>query len=245
VLISVMTANNEVGTIAPIEKIGQIAKEHDVVFHTDAAQAAAYEQLDVQRANVDLMSLSAHKMYGPKGVGALYVRKQGRRIHLEPIMHGGGHERGLRSGTLNVPGIVGMGVAAAICRQSLPADRKRIAELRDELWAVLRAGIPNIRANGAIEARLPNNLSVTIPGIESRSLLIAIRADVAISAGSACTTTKVEPSHVLSAMGRTDDEAHETIRISLGRFTTEDELRFIAQCLTDAVTELRQWSRTA
>jgi cysteine desulfurase len=243
-LISVMTANNEIGTIAPIQAIGRVAKEAGVVFHTDATQAAAYTALDVRLANVDLMSLSAHKMYGPKGVGVLYVRKRSPRIQLSPIIHGGGHERGFRSGTLNVPGIVGMGAAASLCRTSLRADAVRIAELRDELCTTVCGEVPDVKVNGARGQKLPNNLSMTIAGVESRSLLIALREDVAMSVGSACTTATIEASHVLRALGRTDLEAHETVRMSLGRFTAPEESRFVASKLVGAIADLRRLNGT-
>jgi len=244
VLITVMTANNEVGSIAPVAEIGRIAKEHAVAFHTDAAQAAAYVDLDVERDNVSLMSLSAHKMYGPKGVGALYVRNRNPRIRLEPMIHGGGHERGFRSGTLNVPGIVGMGAASWLCRDA-SIEATSIAHLRDRLWSAVSQSVPGVVVNGSPERRLANNLSITIRGVENRSLLIALREDVAMSTGSACTTMKIEPSHVLRAMGRSDTEAHETVRLSLGRFTSCDDADLVAERLCAVIPSLRRLSRIA
>jgi cysteine desulfurase len=241
ILVSVMAANNEIGTITPLAEIGAITRRAGVLFHTDAAQAAAYVDLDVERDCIDLLSLSAHKMYGPKGVGALYVRRHAPRVRLAPLLHGGGHERGLRSGTLNVPGIVGMGAAAQLCRRSTD-EGGRVQRLRDTLFAELQAAVGDVRLNGSLAPRLPNNLSLAIAGVSNRSLVLALRETVAFSTGSACTTTRVEPSHVLLALGYESRRAHETIRLSLGRFTTESDVRTAVGEIAGAVGELRQLS---
>jgi cysteine desulfurase len=239
VLISIMTANNEIGTIAPIEEIGKIAREHEVLFHTDATQAVGHIQMDVEEMNIDLLSMSAHKFYGPKGIGALYVRKLRPRVKLATQMHGGGHERGMRSGTLNVPGIVGMGKATEIARQELPIERERIQELRDQLWEGIQANIEGVQLNGHPTQRLPHNLSVFIPGVESRSLVVKLKHDVALSTGSACTTAKVEPSHVILALGFGEERAYGSVRFGLGRGNNYDDTDFVTERLLQAVRTIK------
>jgi len=241
ILISVMAANNEIGTLAPLTDIGRIAREHEALFHTDATQAAAYIPLDVEALNIDLLSLSAHKMYGPKGIGALYVRKRRPRVRVSAQMHGGGHERGMRSGTLNVPGIVGLGKAAEIAAKEMKAEAKRVGELRDLLWQGLQENLDDVQLNGHPTQRLPNNLSVTIPGVESRSLLVQLKHDVSLSTGSACTTAKVEPSHVILALGYGNERAHCSLRFGLGRTNTEADVEFVAVRLTRSTHLLRRF----
>jgi len=241
ILITVMTANNEIGVIQPIAEIGAIAKEKGILFHTDAAQAAGRIPFDVEGLKVDLASLSAHKIYGPKGVGALYVRRRNPRVVLQPIIDGGGHERGMRSGTLNVPGIVGFGKAAELCSQEMNAEADRVRQLRDRLNAKLHAAVPEIHVNGTMDGRLPNNLNVSFANVEGESLLMAID-DVAVSSGSACTSAAIEPSHVLRAIGVSDDLAHASIRFGLGRWTTAEEVDYVAAKVASVVTRLRQMS---
>lgn len=239
ILISVMAANNEIGTLAPVAEIGRIAREHEVLFHTDATQAAAYIPLNVEVLNIDLLSLSAHKMYGPKGIGALYVRKRRPRVRVAEQMHGGGHERGMRSGTLNVPGIVGLGKAAELAAKEMKAEAKRVGGLRDLLWQGLQKEIEDIQLNGHPTLRLPNNLSVAIPGVESRSLLVQLKYDVSLSTGSACTTAKVEPSHVILALGYGAERAHSSLRFGLGKDNNETNIKFMVERLKLAVQQLR------
>ncbi len=242
VLISIMTANNEIGTIAPVEEIGRIAKEHDVVFHTDATQAVGNIPMDVEATSIDLLSLSAHKTYGPKGTGALYVRKRRPRIRLAQQMHGGGHERGIRSGTLNVPGIVGLGKAVEILLLDGKSEAEYLSKLRDRLWEGLQAAFEKIQLNGHPTRRLPHNLSVALPSIDSRSLLVQLKDDVAISAGSACTTAHVEPSHVITALGHGEERAYCSLRFGLGRSNTADEVDFVTDCVANAARRLSRLS---
>jgi cysteine desulfurase len=241
ILITVMMVNNEVGVIQPIAEIGRIARDRGVVFHTDAVQGAGKIPFDVNAFNVDLASLSAHKMYGPKGVGALYVRRKNPRVLVAPIIDGGGHERGMRSGTLNVPGIVGFGKAAEICRQEMAAESVRIRALRDRLNEGLHANLVDIHVNGSLEHRVPNNLNVSFAYVEGESLLMGI-SDVAVSSGSACTSASLEPSYVLKALGTGDDLAHSSIRFGLGRFNTEEEVDHVVRRVTEVVTRLREMS---
>lgn len=240
ILISVMAANNEIGTLAPLADIGHIAREHEVLFHTDATQAAAYIPLDVEALNIDLLSLSAHKMYGPKGVGALYVRKRRPRVRVSAQMHGGGHERGMRSGTLNVPGIVGLGKAAELAAKEMKAESKRVGELRDLLWHELQENIEDIQLNGHPTLRLPNNLSVAISGVESRSLLVQLKHDVSLSTGSACTTIKVEPSHVVLALGHGEQRAHSSVRFGLGLENSEADILWVRQRVIICAERMQQ-----
>jgi cysteine desulfurase len=239
VLVSVIHANNEVGTVQPIEAIGRATRERGVLFHVDAAQSAGRIPVDVERANVDLLSLSAHKLYGPKGVGALYVRRR-PRARIEPQMDGGGHERGYRSGTLNVPGIVGFGRAAAIAREELPAEAERLLALRERLRRAVE-GIERVRVNGSLAHRLPGNLNVSFAHVEGEALMLSMK-DVAVSSGSACTSASLEPSYVLRAMGVPDELAHASLRIGLGRFNTEEEVDHVARLLAEKVARLRELS---
>lgn len=235
-LVSVMLANNETGTLNPVEELAEVAHEHGIPFHTDAAQALAKIPVNVGDLGVDMMSLSAHKAYGPKGVGALYVRRRPspgvRRFRLSPLLRGGGQERRLRSGTLNVPDIVGFGRAAAMGTESLPAEATRLSLLRDRLHELLRAGVPDLRLNGHPEKRLPNTLNVSFPGVDVGDLLGALPG-VAASAGSACASLDAGPSHVLEAMG-VDDENSAAVRFSLGRFTTAEEIEWAGETLPGA-----------
>jgi cysteine desulfurase len=240
ILISVMAANNEIGTLAPLSDIGRIAREHEVLFHTDATQTSAYIPLNVEALNIDLLSLSAHKMYGPKGVGALYVRKRRPRVRLSAQMHGGGHERGMRSGTLNVPGIVGLGKAAELVAKEMKTEAKRVGELRDLLWRGLQETIEDLQLNGHPALRLPNNLSVVVPDVESRSLLVQLKHDVSLSTGSACTTAKVEPSHVILALGYGAERAHSSLRFGLGKGNNVADVNLAVERLGMAVKQLRQ-----
>lgn len=241
ILVSVMAANNEIGVVQPIAEIGRMTRERGVLFHTDAVQAAGKVPFDVESMNVDLASLSAHKMYGPKGVGALYVRRRNPRVLLEPIIDGGGHERGMRSGTLNVPGIVGMGEASAIAKAELAQEGPRVAAMRDRLLAGLRGGLAEIYVNGSMEHRLPGNLNVSFAYVEGESLLMGI-SDVAVSSGSACTSATLEPSYVLKALGVGDELAHSSIRFGLGRFNTDEEVDHVAGKMVQVVTRLREMS---
>jgi cysteine desulfurase len=241
ILVTIMAANNEIGVIQPIADIGAMAKEKGVLFHTDAVQIAGKAPFDVNELKVDLASLSAHKMYGPKGVGALYVRRRNPRVLLAPILDGGGHERGMRSGTLNVPGIVGFGKAAELCREEMGAESQRLRELRDRLNDTLHKSLTEIYVNGSLEHRLPHNLNVSFAYVEGESLLMGIN-DVAVSSGSACTSASLEPSYVLKALGAGDDLAHSSIRFGLGRWTTAEEVDYVAERLTSVVTRLREMS---
>ncbi len=238
VLATVMTANNEIGTLNPIPEIAGVCKERDILFHTDAVQAAGKVPVDVHASGVDLLSLSAHKICGPKGAGALFVRASNPRVALDPILFGGGHERGFRPGTLDVPGIVGFGAAAALARTEGAAESTRVAALRDRLWARLAAGVPGASRNGDADSCLPGNLNVRFPGAPSDTVMMETR-DLAVSAGSACTSASVEPSHVLLGIGLTKEEAHECIRFGLGRFTTADEVDWAAETVAAAVGRVR------
>ncbi len=241
ILISIMYANNEIGVLQPIEEIGKIAKEHKVLFHTDATQAVGKIPFDVQAMNVDLASLSAHKMYGPKGVGALYVRRRNPRVQLAPIFDGGGHERGMRSGTLNVPSIVGFGKACEIAGQEMATESVRLRGLRDRLKEKIFSQLDEVYVNGSWEHRLPHNLNVSFAFVEGESLLMGI-SDVAVSSGSACTSATLEPSYVLKGLGVGEDLAHTSIRFGLGRFNTEEEVDYVAERLVETVNRLRELS---
>ncbi len=241
VLVSVMYANNEIGVIQPVREIGRIAGEHGVLFHTDATQAVGKVPINVDEDNIDLMSISAHKMYGPKGVGALYVRRKNPRVQLTAQMDGGGHERGMRSGTLNVPGIVGLGEACAICQAEMAEEAVRLAALRDRLKDRLLAGLDEIYINGSMEHRLAGNLNISFAYAEGESLLMGI-SDIAVSSGSACTSATLEPSYVLKALGVGDALAHTSIRFGLGRFNTEEEVDYVAARVIEVVKKLRDLS---
>jgi cysteine desulfurase len=240
VLVSVMHANNEVGTVQPLEEIGRITREKGVLLHTDAVQSLGRIPFDVEALNADLVSLSAHKMYGPKGVGALYVRRR-PRARLVAQIDGGGHERGYRSGTLNVPGIVGFGKAAALAREEMPAEAPRLLALRERLRRAIQAGLDRVTVNGSLERRLPGNLNLSFAHVEGEALLIAMK-DVAVSSGSACTSASLEPSYVLRAMGVPDDLAHSSIRFGLGRFNTEEEVDHAARLVVEKAARLREMS---
>jgi cysteine desulfurase len=241
ILINVMHANNEIGVLQPIREIGKIARERGVLFHTDATQSVGKVPVNVNDDNIDLMSISAHKMYGPKGVGALYVRRKNPRVQLTCQMDGGGHERGMRSGTLNVPGIAGLGEACAICQREMAEEAMRLSDLRDKLKAKLEAGLDEVFVNGSMEHRLPNNLNMSFAYVEGESLLMGIN-DVAVSSGSACTSATLEPSYVLKALGVGDDLAHTSIRFGLGRFNTEEEVDYVAARVIEVVKRLRELS---
>ncbi len=241
ILITLMHANNEVGVLQPIREIGRIAKERGVLFHTDATQSVGKVPVNVIEDNIDLMSISAHKMYGPKGTGALYVRRKNPRVQLTAQMDGGGHERGMRSGTLNVAGIVGLGEACAVCQREMPDESIRLKYLRDRLKEKLEAELDEVYVNGSMEHRLPNNLNMSFAYVEGESLLMGIN-DVAVSSGSACTSATLEPSYVLKALGVGDELAHTSIRFGIGRFNTEEEIDYVAARVTEVVRRLRELS---
>jgi len=241
VLISIMHANNEIGVLQPIREIGRMARERGVLLHTDGTQAVGKVPVNVLDDNIDLMSISAHKMYGPKGVGALYVRRRNPRVQLTAQMDGGGHERGMRSGTLNVPGIVGLGEACALAQAEMPAESKRLAFLRDKLKERLLNSLDEVYINGTLEHRLPNNLNISFAYVEGESLLMGIN-EIAVSSGSACTSATLEPSYVLKALGAGDDLAHSSIRFGLGRFNTEEEVDYVGGKVIEVVKKLRELS---
>jgi len=241
ILVSVMLANNEIGTVQPIAEIGKVCREKGVLFHTDAVQGIGKVEFDVEAMCVDLASISAHKMYGPKGIGALYVRRKKPRVRLTPIIDGGGHERGMRSGTLNVPGIVGFGKACEILRSEWRDESSRVAALRDRLWGKLSAALDQIYLNGSPKHRLPGNLNVSFSYVEGEAMMMAIK-DVAVSSGSACTSASLEPSYVLRALGVGEELAHSSIRFGLGRFNTEEEVDYVADLVIAKVQRLREMS---
>ncbi|MFY3135149.1 IscS subfamily cysteine desulfurase [Achromobacter xylosoxidans] len=239
VLVSVMMVNNEIGVIQDIETLGEICREKGIIFHVDAAQATGKVEIDLQKLKVDLMSFSAHKTYGPKGIGALYVRRK-PRVRIEAQMHGGGHERGFRSGTLATHQIVGMGEAFRLAREEMGTENERIRMLRDRLWAGL-SQIEEVYLNGDMDQRVPHNLNVSFNYVEGESLIMAIK-ELAVSSGSACTSASLEPSYVLRALGRNDELAHSSIRFTLGRFTTEQEVDYTIELLKSRVGKLRDMS---
>jgi cysteine desulfurase len=241
VLISIMYANNEIGTIHPVREIGKIAKEKGVIFHCDAVQAVGKVPVDVEADGIDLLAMSGHKLYGPKGVGALYVRSKGPRVRLTPIIDGGGHERGMRSGTLNVTGVVGFGAACEIAKAEMAEEAVRMRELRDKLHASIFEQLDEVYLNGHPTERLPGNLNVSFAYVEGESLLMGMN-DVAVSSGSACTSATLEPSYVIRALGVGDELAHSSIRFGLGRFNTDDEVDFVAERVTREVRRLREMS---
>ncbi len=241
ILVSIMMANNEIGVIQPVAEIGKICRERNVIFHTDAVQAVGKIPIDVNKMNIDVLSLSGHKIYGPKGVGALYVRRRNPRVQISEQINGGGHERGMRSGTLNVPGIVGLGKACAIAQEEMAAEGARLAKLRDKLKKRLESSLDYVHVNGSMEHRLPNNLNMSFVYVEGESLLMGIN-DIAVSSGSACTSATLEPSYVLKALGLGDDVAHSSIRFGLGRFNTEAEVDYVADKIIDVVQKLRELS---
>ena len=239
ILISVMWVNNEIGVIQDIPAIGEICRENKIVFHVDAAQAAGKTPIDVEAAKVDLLSLSAHKIYGPKGIGALYVRRK-PRVRLEAQMHGGGHERGFRSGTLATHQIVGMGEAFRLAREELEQDRAHALKLREVFLKGIE-GIEEVYINGDLERRVPTNLNVSFNFVEGESLIMAVK-ELAVSSGSACTSASLEPSYVLRALGRNDELAHSSLRITFGRMTTEEEVKFAAELIKSKIGKLRELS---
>jgi cysteine desulfurase len=241
VLISIMFANNEIGTINPIKEIGKIAKEKGVLFHCDATQGVGKLPVNVQDMGIDLMSFTAHKMYGPKGIGALYVRKKGPRVRLTAQMDGGGHERGMRSGTLAVPLIVGFGKACELCGQEMTAEATRLAAMRDHLHATITKSMEDVYLNGHPTQRLPNNLNLSFAYVEGESLLMGVK-EIALSSGSACTSSTLEPSYVLRALGVGAELAHSSIRFGLGRFTVNEEVDYAAKRIIETVNKLREMS---
>jgi cysteine desulfurase len=241
VLVTIMHANNETGVVQPIKEIGEVCRKHKVLFHTDAVQSFGKIPIDVEDMNIDLLSMSGHKIYGPKGVGALYVRRRKPRVRIAPQMHGGGHERGNRSGTLNVPAIVGFGEAVRVAREGMAEEAARIQGLRDYMRDRLMEEIPDVYLNGHKEHVLPGHLNISFAYIEGESLLMALK-EVALSSGSACTSASLEPSYVLRAMGLNDELAHSSLRMTIGRFTTKEELDFVIDLLEKHVTRLRDMS---
>lgn len=243
ILVTLMFANHEIGTLHEVAAVGRITREHGVLFHCDAAQALGKEPIDVEAMGIDLLSLSAHKVYGPKGIGALYVRRRNPRVRLTPLLDGGGHERGLRSGTLNVPGIVGLGKACSIARQELAPERDRLLKLRELLRSRLEANLDGLRINGHPDRRLAGNLNVSFDGISGDSLLKDLRDKLALSLGSACTSAVPEPSHVLRAIGVPHELLFSTVRFGLGRFNSREEIEWAATCVIEAVRRLRNAKR--
>jgi cysteine desulfurase len=241
ILVSIMHGNNEIGTVQPIAEIGALCKDRGVLFHTDASQTFSKMPIDVEQMSIDLLSCSGHKIYGPKGVGALYVRRKRPRVRCEPVLHGGGHERGMRSGTLNVPAIIGMGRAAELCVEAQAEEMRHLAALRDRLRDGLLGELEEIFLNGDPTRRIPNNLNLSFLYVEGESLMMGIK-DIAVSSGSACTSASLEPSYVLKALGVGDDLAHSSIRFSIGRFTTEEEIDYAIQRVCSTVKKLRGMS---
>jgi len=236
-----MAANNEIGVVQPVAEIGKLCRERGVIFHTDATQAVGKIPIDVNKMNIDLMSISAHKMYGPKGVGALYVRRKNPRVQISAIIDGGGHERGMRSGTLNVPGIVGLGKACAIASEEMAKEACTLAGLRNRLRDRIMGRLDEVYINGSMEHRLPGNLNISFAYVEGESLLMGIN-DIAVSSGSACTSATLEPSYVLKALGTGDDLAHSSIRFGIGRFNSEAEVDYVADRVIETVERLRELS---
>ncbi len=241
ILVSIMHGNNEIGTIQPVTEIGKLCKERGVLFHTDACQTFGKVPIDVQAMGIDLLTCSGHKIYGPKGVGAMYVRRKKPRVRAEAVIHGGGHERGMRSGTLNVPGIVGMGKAAEIAREEMAEESQRVAGLRNRLIDGIKGQLDEVFLNGHATERIPTNANLSFAYVEGESLMMGF-ADVAVSSGSACTSASLEPSYVLKSLGVGDDLAHSSIRFSLGRFNTEEEIDYVVERVVSTVRKLRQMS---
>lgn len=241
ILISIMAANNEIGTIEPMKEIGQFAHEKGILFHTDATQATGKIPVNVEEMGIDLLSLSAHKMYGPKGIGVLYVRAAKPRVKLRPMIDGGGHERGMRSGTLNVPGIVGLGKACEIAQQEMAAEAERLTSLRERLKGKILEQLDEVYINGHPTQRLPGNMNISFAYVEGESLLMALK-EIAVSTGSACTSASLEPSHVLRAIGVEEELAHTSIRFGLGRFNTEEEVDYTVRRVVEEVRRLRELS---
>ena len=241
ILVSFMHVNNELGVINPIKEIGALTRSRKIFFHCDAVQSLGRIPFDVNEMNVDLVAMSGHKVYGPKGVGALYVRRK-PRVRLAPMIHGGGHERGFRSGTLNVPGIVGFGKACVLAKEEMAEEHERVFALRERLHTTITDALPEVYVNGSEEHRVAGNLNISFAYVEGESLLMAINKDVAVSSGSACTSASLEPSYVLRALGVGDELAHSSIRFGLGRFSTEEEVDYVAKLVIDAVKRLRDMS---
>jgi cysteine desulfurase len=241
ILVTIMYANNEIGVLQPVAEIGKLCHERGIIFHTDATQAIGKVPVDVIKQNIDLASISAHKMYGPKGVGALYVRRKSPRVQVSAIIDGGGHERGMRSGTLNVPSIVGLGKACAIASDEMSDEAVRLAGLRDRLRERIMGHLDEVYINGSTQHRLPGNLNISFAYVEGESLLMGIN-DIAVSSGSACTSATLEPSYVLKALGTGDDLAHSSIRFGIGRFNTEAEVDYVADRVVETVERLRELS---
>jgi cysteine desulfurase len=241
ILVSIMFASNEIGVIQPIEEIGKLCHEKGVIFHTDAVQAVGKVPVDVQTMNIDVLSISGHKLYGPKGVGALYVRRRNPRVQISEQINGGGHERGMRSGTLNVPAIVGLGKACEIAGEEMEAETKRLTGLRDYMKNKFESKLDYVHVNGNMEHHLPGNLNMSFVYVEGESLLMGIN-DIAVSSGSACTSATLEPSYVLKALGLGDDVAHSSIRFGLGRFNTKAEVDYVSDKLIEVVLHLRELS---
>jgi cysteine desulfurase len=242
ILISVMFANNEIGTIQDIAAIGRLAKDKGIIFHTDATQAVGKIPVDVEALGIDLLSTTAHLLYGPKGVGALYVRRKAPRVRLAPLIDGGGHERGMRSGTLPVPLVVGFGVAADLCRELMPEESARLARLRDRLQDMILSSVEEAYLNGRPDRRLPQNLNISFAYVEGESVLMGLNRETALSSGSACTSATLEPSYVIAALGASAELAHSSIRFSLHRFTTEEEVEYVGQRTIEVVKRLREMS---
>jgi len=236
-----MLANNEIGTINPVAAIGKVAKEKGVLFHCDATQGVGKIPVNVQEMGIDLMSFTAHKIYGPKGVGALYVRRKAPRVRLEPMLYGGGHERGMRSGTLAVPLIVGFGKACELCEQEMATESVRMAKMRDRLQEGIMKGMDEVYLNGHPTERLPHNLNISFAYVEGEALLMGVK-EIALSSGSACTSATLEPSYVLRALGVGSDLAHSSIRFGLGRFNTDEEVEYTIDRMIKAVNHLREMS---
>ena len=241
VLVTIMYANNEIGLLQPVAEIAKLCHARGVLFHSDAVQAIGKIPVDVNRDGIDLLSITAHKLYGPKGVGALYVRSKNPRVEIAAQIDGGGHEHGMRSGTLNVPGVVGLGKACEIAMNELPQESRRMAALRDRLKQQLEQNLDDVHVNGSMEHRLPGNLNMRFDGVDSESLLMAVN-DIAVSTGAACTAAKIEASYVLKALGLTDEQANSTLRFGIGRFNTEAEIDYAAERVIDTVKKLRELS---
>jgi len=239
VLVTIMAANNEIGVLQPLEEIAALCRQRGVIFHTDAAQAIGKTPIDVKRQNLDLVSIAAHKFHGPKGMGALYVRRDNPRVRLSPLIDGGGHEAGMRSGTLNVPGIVGLGKACALAQEEMAQESCRLAGLRNRLREAIVSRLDGVAVNGSLDHRLPGNLNLSFAGVDSESLMMGIN-DVAVSSGSACTSAAIEPSYVLKAIGVPDELAHSSIRFGLGRFNTAEEVDYVAARVVETVSRLRE-----
>jgi cysteine desulfurase len=241
ILVSIITANNEIGTINDIKRIGQICREHNIIFHTDATQATGKIPFDINDFKIDIASFSAHKIYGPKGIGALYIKSKNPRIKISPIIYGGGHENNLRSGTLNVPGIVGFGKAIEICVKKMSEESKRLKIMRDKLYEGIKSQLDDVYLNGSMENRLPNNLNLSFKYVKSENLIINIK-EIAVSTGAACASETLKPSHVLKAIGLPDDLAQSSIRFGLGKFNTDEEIYFTIDKIVQTVKKLRNFS---